>query len=111
MKPDRLMSTHYWLPATLLLYLPVRLPCYPNPCTEVSNEMRAKAKCPTLPLLAIAIILQATPAAAQTRNTTASNMANDNAATTALHKLFDDQWEWTMRENPTLASNPGDRGY
>ncbi|HEV3470497.1 MAG TPA: hypothetical protein VG148_14335, partial [Pyrinomonadaceae bacterium] len=22
----------------------------------------------------------------------------------ALHKLFDEQWEWTMREFPTFAS-------
>jgi uncharacterized protein (DUF885 family) len=73
--------------------------------------MRAKAKCPTLALLALAIILQTTPAAAQTRNAARSNMTNNNAAAGALRKLFDDEWEWTMRENPTFASNLGDRRY
>ncbi len=32
-------------------------------------------------------------------------------ATQALHKLFDEEWEWTMRENPTFASTLGDRRY
>jgi uncharacterized protein (DUF885 family) len=72
--------------------------------------MRAKANRPTLPLLALAIILQATPGVAQTRNRTGNGMTN-NAAASALQKLFDDEWEWTMRENPTFASNLGDRRY
>jgi uncharacterized protein (DUF885 family) len=73
--------------------------------------MRAKRKCPALPLLTLAIIFQATPARAQARQPTGGDMTNANAATQALHKLFDDEWEWTMRENPTFASTLGDRRY
>jgi uncharacterized protein (DUF885 family) len=29
----------------------------------------------------------------------------------ALHQLFDEEWEWTMRESPTFASSLGDRRY
>ena len=32
-------------------------------------------------------------------------------AAKALHKLFEDEWEWAMRENPTWASSLGDRRY
>ncbi|HEX3559266.1 MAG TPA: DUF885 domain-containing protein [Pyrinomonadaceae bacterium] len=71
--------------------------------------MRARRKCPALSLLLLAILFQATPAGAQ--NPTGNNMANDDAATRELHKLFDDEWEWTMRENPTFASTLGDRRY
>ncbi|HYY94298.1 MAG TPA: DUF885 domain-containing protein [Pyrinomonadaceae bacterium] len=73
--------------------------------------MRAKAKCRTLPLLALALIMQTTPAATQTPNANGNNVTNDNAAARELHKLFDEEWEWTMRENPTFASNLGDRRY
>ncbi|MDQ3917507.1 MAG: DUF885 domain-containing protein [Acidobacteriota bacterium] len=73
--------------------------------------MRAKAKCRTLPLLALALIMQTTPAATQTPNPNGKNVTNDNAAARELHKLFDEEWEWTMRENPTFASNLGDRRY
>jgi uncharacterized protein (DUF885 family) len=71
--------------------------------------MRAEAKCPTLPLLALALIIQTTPCRAQ--QTRMRDTTNDTAATTALHKLFDEEWEWTMREFPTFASNLGDRRY
>lgn len=73
--------------------------------------MRAEAKCPTLPLLALALalILQTTPCRAQ--QTKMRDTTNDTASTTALHKLFDEEWEWTIRENPTFASNLGDRRY
>jgi uncharacterized protein (DUF885 family) len=71
--------------------------------------MRAKARCRTLSLVALALILQTTPAA--TQMPTGNNMTNDNDATRALHKLFDEEWEWTMRENPTFASTLGDRRY
>ncbi|MDQ3746047.1 MAG: DUF885 domain-containing protein [Acidobacteriota bacterium] len=73
--------------------------------------MRAKAKCRTLSLLALALIMQTTPAATQTPNPNGNNVTNDNAAARELHKLFDEEWEWTMRENPTFASNLGDRRY
>ncbi|MDT7603667.1 MAG: hypothetical protein QOF61_1664, partial [Acidobacteriota bacterium] len=34
-----------------------------------------------------------------------------NAATKALHTLFEEEWEYAMRENPTFASSLGDRRY
>jgi uncharacterized protein (DUF885 family) len=34
-----------------------------------------------------------------------------SAATKALHALFDAEWEYSMRENPTEASSLGDRRY
>lgn len=34
-----------------------------------------------------------------------------NAATKALHALFDSEWQRTLRENPTQASRLGDRRY
>jgi uncharacterized protein (DUF885 family) len=40
-----------------------------------------------------------------------NDVTHDNAAARELHKLFDEEWEWTMRENPTFASNLGDRRY
>ncbi|HET7650365.1 MAG TPA: DUF885 domain-containing protein [Gammaproteobacteria bacterium] len=37
--------------------------------------------------------------------------AADNAATQALHKLFQSSWDRGMRENPLYASDLGDRRY
>jgi uncharacterized protein (DUF885 family) len=34
-----------------------------------------------------------------------------NSPTARLHALFDDEWERTLRENPTFASSLGDRRY
>ncbi|MGY4516144.1 DUF885 domain-containing protein [Lysobacter sp. HA18] len=34
-----------------------------------------------------------------------------NAATTALHRFFDEQWERYLRENPELATTEGDTRY
>jgi uncharacterized protein (DUF885 family) len=70
--------------------------------------MRPHAKTLTLSTLLLALVLQTTPAAAQKQ--TEAGM-NENAATRELKKLFDDEWEWTMREYPTFASNLGDRRY
>src|SRR4051794_305373 len=66
--------------------------------------MRSPAKCLVLLLLAAALVLQAAPAGAQ-RRPTASNPA------AALKQLFEEEWEWTMREFPTFASSLGDRRY
>jgi uncharacterized protein (DUF885 family) len=64
--------------------------------------MRSRAKCLVLSLLAAAFVLQAAPAGAQRR-------AGSPAA--ALDRLFEEEWEWTMREAPTFASSLGDRRY
>lgn len=39
-----------------------------------------------------------------------SVQAQDDAAK-SLHSLFDAEWEWTLRENPTMASHLGDKRY
>lgn len=39
------------------------------------------------------------------------SQAEDNAATKALHQLFQQSWDRTMRENPLYASDLGDRRY
>lgn len=43
--------------------------------------------------------------------THADDGSSGNAATTALHALFTDEWERTLREGPTNASRLGDRRY
>jgi uncharacterized protein (DUF885 family) len=64
--------------------------------------MRSRVKCLVLLLLAAAVVFQAAPAGAQRR-------AVPPAA--ALNQLFEEEWEWTMRESPTFASSLGDRRY
>src|ERR1044072_7166519 len=66
--------------------------------------MRSRLKCLVLSLLAAILVLQAAPVGAQRR-------ANASAPTAALNRLFDEEWEWTMREFPTFASSLGDRRY
>ena len=66
--------------------------------------MRSPAKRLVLTLLAATLFMQAPPAAAQRR-------ANTGNPAAALGRLFDEEWEWTMREFPTFASNLGDRRY
>src|SRR5205085_1730149 len=77
--------------------------------------MRPHAKTTILSLLVVALFLQAAPAGAQRRaaatNRTEAAVNNSNATSRALQKLLDDEWEWTMRENPTFASTLGDRRY
>ncbi len=34
-----------------------------------------------------------------------------DSAATQLHALFDQEWEYTLRQNPTFASRLGDRRY
>ncbi|MBC7931082.1 MAG: DUF885 domain-containing protein, partial [Rubrivivax sp.] len=77
--------------------------------------MRSKRKCLALSMLVFALLFQTVPAGAQRSDATSKRAEGDmtkaNAATRALYKLLDDEWEWTMRENPTFASNLGDRRY
>jgi uncharacterized protein (DUF885 family) len=44
-------------------------------------------------------------------NARAQAGAQPNDAAKALHALFDEEWEYAMREYPTLASSLGDRRY
>lgn len=76
--------------------------------------MRSRRKCLHLSMLVFALLFQTVPAGAQRGSSatrTAGDMTKGNAATRALHKLFDDEWEWTMQQNPTFASSLGDRRY
>ncbi|MDT7689201.1 MAG: hypothetical protein QOE46_1960 [Acidobacteriota bacterium] len=75
--------------------------------------MRFEAKCLVLSLLIIAIVWQtAAPAGAQ-RRAAAQHRGETGGgeAAAVLNKLFDEEWEWTMRESPTFASQLGDRRY
>jgi uncharacterized protein (DUF885 family) len=37
--------------------------------------------------------------------------SNQNEATTQLYAIFDSEWEWSLKENPTFASYLGDKRY
>jgi uncharacterized protein (DUF885 family) len=60
---------------------------------------------PARVLLFFALLASLLPPAAAQRRAAAQTPAQ------ALHKLFDDEWEWAMRESPTFASSLGDRRY
>ncbi len=63
--------------------------------------MRFEAKRLVLSLLAAALVWQAVPAYAQRRAAESSNAGGASA----LNRLFEDEWEWVMRESPTFASS------
>ena len=58
--------------------------------------------------VAIAAALSASPAAAQPTSVPASHATQ---ASDALHRLFDEEWERSMRESPEGASYRGDKRY
>ncbi|MFC0679295.1 DUF885 family protein [Lysobacter korlensis] len=61
-------------------------------------------------LLSVAIATAlSTPAVAQQPATAASAQQNDAAQ--ALHRLFEEEWERSLRENPENASYRGDKRY
>jgi uncharacterized protein (DUF885 family) len=63
-----------------------------------------------LPVLAMAVGLAAcAPAGAGGRMETTTTTTS--AATRALHALFDEEWEYDLRDQPTWASGIGDRRY
>ena len=65
--------------------------------------MRSPSKCLALTLLVVALVSQqAAPVRAQ---------RGAVAPSAALEQLFEEEWEWTMREFPTFASDLGDRRY
>jgi uncharacterized protein (DUF885 family) len=66
--------------------------------------MRSKARGSLLSALLVSLLLPA-PAALSQRRAAAAPAAQ------ALHKLFEEEWEWSMREYPTFASSLGDRRY
>lgn len=68
--------------------------------------MRSEAKCLVVSLLALATLFQ--PAAAQQRR---AAQAGGQGGAAALNRLFEEEWEWVMREAPTFASSLGDRRY
>ncbi|MDQ3618393.1 MAG: DUF885 domain-containing protein [Pseudomonadota bacterium] len=58
--------------------------------------------------VAIATALSATPALARSEDPRA---AVTSVASQALHRLFDEEWERSLRENPENASYRGDKRY
>ena len=66
--------------------------------------MRSRVKLLAPALLAAVVMWQPGPAGAQRRAAAGSPAA-------ALNRLFEEEWEWTMREAPTFASTLGDRRY
>ncbi|MDP9349047.1 MAG: DUF885 domain-containing protein [Gemmatimonadota bacterium] len=67
-----------------------------------------------LPLLVLSLAACAVPvqgpAAAPVPATTAEG-ARRSAASAELERLFADEWEWRLRENPLLATSVGDRRF
>ncbi len=72
--------------------------------------MRSRRKCLSITLVVFALLLQLAPAAAQRRTGAGAADRGANPGR-QLHTLFDEEWEWTMREYPTFASSLGDRRY
>ncbi len=58
-------------------------------------------------LSAAALLLLVAPAAPRAQEAG----SRPDAAAKSLHELFDSEWEYSMRENPTFASQLGDRRY
>jgi uncharacterized protein (DUF885 family) len=71
--------------------------------------MRPPRKRTLLLLLTFALLLQPLPAGAQVRGGGAGGAGA--GASRQLHALFEEEWEWQMRESPTFASTLGDRRY
>jgi uncharacterized protein (DUF885 family) len=67
--------------------------------------MRSKWKSITLGVLAAALVFNAQPKGAQRTS------SGKGGAGVMLHRLFDEEWEWTMQQSPTFASMLGDRRF
>jgi uncharacterized protein (DUF885 family) len=71
--------------------------------------MRSKRKSITLALLAALLVSNAPTGRAQRLKRDAQS--GKGGAGVMLHKLFDEEWEWMMQQNPTFASSLGDRRF
>lgn len=66
---------------------------------------------PLLLTVALAAALSAAPALAQSSDTTTRAAVSTSPASETLHRLFDEEWERSLRENPEGASSRGDKRY
>ena len=86
-----------------------------RPRVKARTRRKAPAlrKALTLCALAAALSLQAATALSQRRAAPAWGQAAGGAgdAARAMHGLFEDEWEWMMRESPVWASQLGDRRF
>ena len=62
-------------------------------------------------ILALALAIGAAPTFALAETTPATAQSQANAATTALHALFDADWEQLLKDSPMLATYLGDPRY
>ncbi|MDQ3040002.1 MAG: DUF885 family protein, partial [Pseudomonadota bacterium] len=62
-------------------------------------------------ILALALAIGAAPTFALAETTPATAQSQANAATTALHALFDADWEQLLKDSPILATYMGDPRY
>ncbi|HEX5709034.1 MAG TPA: DUF885 domain-containing protein [Pyrinomonadaceae bacterium] len=72
--------------------------------------MRSTRQCLTIALIALSLVTSTAPAATAQRRSGAAAGERANPAR-QLHALFEEEWEWTMKEYPTFASSLGDRRY
>jgi uncharacterized protein (DUF885 family) len=62
-------------------------------------------------VLLIALVVSTTAHAFQPVTPPKAATQTANEATTKLHRIFDEEWQRTLRENPTQASQLGDKRY
>ena len=81
------------------------------PQVTPTEVLMSRGSRPSL-LFAAALLLSALPSPVNSQASKTGDPAGSTpAAAKALHELFEAEWEWRMRENPTFASLLGDRRY